>query len=222
MEEEHKALLTTLLSPSADAVGTQCLFSDGGSLGQIKAKKQVRVHLHIPVPVPEGILWYPTLKCGICIPCVNHTCTYMYVCVHNGHVHVDVLVQMNTGHWYVVLEHFCSVYSGTVLIRTPREVSSFQWVNNTYLYEVGTWSSVLIREVSLIQGYPLRGGPLYTVLYKCFFCAMPPGRVCPANVHNPLLSNRLCGGERAPAVPEECAVFGEGQVRHTGSPPHPL
>ncbi len=29
-----------------------------------------------------------------------------------------------------------------------REVSSFQGATNTYLYEVGTWSSVLIREVS--------------------------------------------------------------------------
>ncbi len=30
-------------------------------------------------------------------------------------------------------------------------------------YEVGTWSSVLIREVSLIQGCPLRGVPLHGV-----------------------------------------------------------
>ena len=29
-----------------------------------------------------------------------------------------------------------------------REVSSFQGKNNTYLYIVGTWSSVLIKEVS--------------------------------------------------------------------------
>jgi len=29
-----------------------------------------------------------------------------------------------------------------------REVSSFQEVNNTYLYGVGTWLSVVIREVS--------------------------------------------------------------------------
>ncbi len=40
-----------------------------------------------------------------------------------------------------------------------REVSSFQGVNSTYLhvhvYEVGTWPSILIREVSLIQGCPL-------------------------------------------------------------------
>ncbi len=43
-----------------------------------------------------------------------------------------------------------------------REMSSFQGANNRYLYEVGTWSSVLIREVSLIQGCPLRGVPLYT------------------------------------------------------------
>ena len=40
------------------------------------------------------------------------------------------------------------------------EVSSFQGANNTYLYEVGTWSSVLIREVSSFQGCPLRGVPL--------------------------------------------------------------
>ena len=42
-----------------------------------------------------------------------------------------------------------------------RGVSSFQGANNTYLYEVGTWSSVLIREVSSFQGCPLRGVPLY-------------------------------------------------------------
>ena len=29
-----------------------------------------------------------------------------------------------------------------------REVSSFQGVNNTYLYEVGIWLTVLIRKVS--------------------------------------------------------------------------
>ncbi len=49
-----------------------------------------------------------------------------------------------------------------------REVSSFQGANNTYLYEVGTWSSVMIREVSLIQGCPLGGFPLsniITILY---------------------------------------------------------
>ncbi len=33
-----------------------------------------------------------------------------------------------------------------------REVSSFQGANNTYLYEVGIWSSVLIREVSFKKG----------------------------------------------------------------------
>ncbi len=32
-----------------------------------------------------------------------------------------------------------------------REVSSFQGANNASLYELGTWSSVLIREVSIIQ-----------------------------------------------------------------------
>ncbi len=42
------------------------------------------------------------------------------------------------------------------------EMSSFQGANSTYKYEVGTWSSVLIREVSLIQRCPLRGVPLYT------------------------------------------------------------
>ncbi len=36
-----------------------------------------------------------------------------------------------------------------------REVSSFQGANITHIYEVGTWSSVLITEVSLIQGCPL-------------------------------------------------------------------
>jgi len=39
-------------------------------------------------------------------------------------------------------------------------VSSFQGANNTYLYGVGSWSCVLIREVSSIQGCPLRGVPL--------------------------------------------------------------
>ncbi len=33
----------------------------------------------------------------------------------------------------------------------------FQGVNSAYFYEIGTWSSVLIREVSLIQGCSLRG-----------------------------------------------------------------
>ena len=63
------------------------------------------------------------------------------------------------------------IYSGTPLVWTPlhgplqyvliRGVSSFQGVNNTYLYEVGTWSSVLIRGVSSFQGCPLRGVQLY-------------------------------------------------------------
>ena len=35
-----------------------------------------------------------------------------------------------------------------------RGVSSFQGANNTYLYEVGTWSSVLNKEVSSFQGCP--------------------------------------------------------------------
>ena len=34
------------------------------------------------------------------------------------------------------------------------KVSSFQGVNNTYLYEVWTWSSVLIREVSWLGRFP--------------------------------------------------------------------
>ena len=36
-----------------------------------------------------------------------------------------------------------------------RGVSSFQGANNTYLCEVGTWSSVLIREVSFKRGSPV-------------------------------------------------------------------
>ncbi len=56
----------------------------------------------------------------------------------------------------------------TSLIRAPlgpliREVSSYQGVNNTYIYEVGTWSSVLIREMSLIQGCPIRGASIGVV-----------------------------------------------------------
>jgi len=48
-----------------------------------------------------------------------------------------------------------------------RGVSSFQGANNTYLYEVGTWSSVLIREVSSFQRCPLRGVPLYMAWDQC-------------------------------------------------------
>ncbi len=52
-----------------------------------------------------------------------------------------------------------------------RKVSSFQGANNTYLHvhEAGTWSSVLIREVSLVQGCPLtlRGQIKDTVEPKC-------------------------------------------------------
>ncbi len=49
-----------------------------------------------------------------------------------------------------------------------REVSSFRGaINHTYmyLYEVETWLSVLIWEVSLIQRCPLRGFSLYIVKY---------------------------------------------------------
>jgi len=60
-------------------------------------------------------------------------------------------------------------------------VSSFQGANNTYLYEVGTWSSVLIREVSSFQGCRLRGVPLYifsntiyTVGLDLLFIALGP------------------------------------------------
>ncbi len=71
-------------------------------------------------------------------------------------------------HTYYIDVH-CIMYIRTSLIRTPRgpiqcvlirEVSSFQGENNTciYLYEVRTWSSVLSREVSLINS----GVPLYT------------------------------------------------------------
>ncbi len=47
-----------------------------------------------------------------------------------------------------------------------REVSSFQGANYTYLYEVGTWSSVLIRGVSLIQGCPFKRGSTVHVVYR--------------------------------------------------------
>ncbi len=47
-----------------------------------------------------------------------------------------------------------------------REVFSFHGANNTYLYEVGTWSSVLIKEASLVQGCQLRGVPLYMYLHS--------------------------------------------------------
>ncbi len=39
-----------------------------------------------------------------------------------------------------------------------REVSSFQGVNNPHLYEVGTWSSVLIMEVSFNSGVSFKRG----------------------------------------------------------------
>jgi len=40
---------------------------------------------------------------------------------------------------------------GSLKCALIRGVSSFQGANNTYLYEVGIWSSVLIREVSSFQ-----------------------------------------------------------------------
>ena len=61
----------------------------------------------------------------------------------------------------------CHAYSGTSLIWTPEitvlisEVSLFQGENNMHLYKVGTWSSVLINQVSLFQRCPLREVPLY-------------------------------------------------------------
>ncbi len=55
---------------------------------------------------------------------------------------------------------------GPIICVLFREVSSFQGANNTYVYVVGTWSSVLIREVSLIQGCPLRGLPLYMYMVQ--------------------------------------------------------
>ncbi len=45
-------------------------------------------------------------------------------------------------------------------------MSSFQGVNNTYLYEVGTWSSVLIRDVSFNTGESFkRGSTVVTCTY---------------------------------------------------------
>ena len=38
-----------------------------------------------------------------------------------------------------------------------------------YLYKVGTWSSVLINQVSLFQRCPLREVPLYTLSLKTSF-----------------------------------------------------
>ena len=44
-----------------------------------------------------------------------------------------------------------------------REVSSFQGTNNTYLYDAGTWSGVLIRNLSSFQTCPLgEVPPCYT------------------------------------------------------------
>ena len=56
-----------------------------------------------------------------------------------------------------------------------REVSSFQGVNNTYLYGVGTWSGVLIREVSSFQRCPLGGVPLYYRFFVDSIVCCDPG-----------------------------------------------
>ncbi len=47
---------------------------------------------------------------------------------------------------------------GPIICVLNREVSSFWGANNTFLYEAGTWSSVLIREVSLISGVSFKRG----------------------------------------------------------------
>ena len=49
---------------------------------------------------------------------------------------------------------------GTKICVLISEVSLFQG-ENMYLYKVGTWSSVLINQVSLFQRCPLREVPLY-------------------------------------------------------------
>ena len=49
---------------------------------------------------------------------------------------------------------------GAKIIVLISEVSLFQRENNMYLCKVGTQSSVLINQVSLFQGCPLRGVPL--------------------------------------------------------------
>ena len=57
----------------------------------------------------------------------------------------------------------CTVYSGTSLLWTPwgpGEVSCIEW-NPSIADTLRTWQSVLYREVSLFQGCPLRGVPLY-------------------------------------------------------------
>ncbi len=60
----------------------------------------------------------------------------------------------------VMLRYISTVDTDTLGSMKCVQIASFQGANNTYLYVVGTWSSVLIGEVSLIEGCPLRGGPL--------------------------------------------------------------
>ncbi len=57
--------------------------------------------------------------------------------------------------WEIVLQWNLSNTDnlGPIKCVRIREVSSFQGVNSTHLYEVGTWSSVLSKEVSLIQSW---------------------------------------------------------------------
>jgi len=87
------------------------------------------------------------------------------------------------------LQFLAWLYSGTLYYRHPRapkmvlirEVSSFQGANNAYLYGVGTWSSVLIREVFSFPGFPLRGVPLYEILLTivALVCYITIGKYAP-------------------------------------------
>ena len=65
---------------TVDCLGSQCLFSDGDSIGQIKVKKEVCVLCtHIPPPPSFHHSIAPTCTCTCTCMCVIHD-TYMYMC----------------------------------------------------------------------------------------------------------------------------------------------
>ena len=81
------------------------------------------------------------------------------------HVPISDLLLYNIATYHKNSSH--GNYSGTSVLFVPiSEVRLFQGENIMYLYEVGTQPSVLINEVSLFQGCPLRGVPLhFSIVY---------------------------------------------------------
>ncbi len=95
----------------------------------------------------HGDLSFPHQGCEWSSRLVAHVLVFRHLPSHKSHIQWN-LSNMDT--------------PGPINYLLIREVSSFQEANIAYLYEVGTWSSVLIREVSLIQGCPSRGVPVFS------------------------------------------------------------